>query len=45
LSISKKEMLPWLLEEEANVIICVADSKADVPQILISAQRKGSLIQ
>lgn len=39
---SKKDILPWLLKEEANIIICVADSEADVPQMLISAQRKGS---
>ena len=44
LSISKKEIIPWLLKDEPNVIICVADSKADVPQILISAQRKGTIV-
>ncbi|KAL9973084.1 hypothetical protein ACROYT_G019496 [Oculina patagonica] len=41
-SISRKEILPWLLEENPSVIICVADN-TDVPQILISAERNGVL--
>ena len=41
-SITKKELLPWLLEEKPNAVICVADN-TDVPQILISTQRNGMI--
>lgn len=41
--VTNKELLPWLLAEKPVTVISVTDN-TDIPEILISAKKKGITI-